>query len=332
MKFVRRAITTALMLGLATGTSAVLAQAAPSGDAYPSRPIRLVVPYSPGGTTDKLARIVANELKGKLGGNAAVIVENKPGAGTIIGTETVTKAAPDGYTLLLGVNTSISSNPLLFKKLPYQVDQLRPVALLSMAPMILSVTPGNPANSIADLIAASKNKKGGLSVATLGNGSSVHLVAELVALKTGMQITPVPYNGSGPALLAVMSGDVDLYGDSIPTSIPLINAGRIKPIAISSGERSPLYPNLPTFEEAGVKGGTVYTWFGVMAPSKTPDAIVAKLNKAINEILEAPAIRGQLEADGNTVRQLSPQGFQEFIDSETKVWASVIKATHIQLD
>jgi tripartite-type tricarboxylate transporter receptor subunit TctC len=201
-----------------------------------------------------------------------------------------------------------------------------------MAPMVLSVNPGNPANTIADLVAASKNKKGGLSVATLGNGSSVHLVVELVALKSGMQITPVPYNGSAPALLAIMSGDVDLYGDAIPTSIPLINAGKIKPIAISSKERSPLYPKLPTFEEAGVKGGTIHTWFGVMAPSKTPNAIVAKLNKAINEILDTPSVRAQLEAEGSIVRTQSPQGFQEFIDSETKVWADVIKATRIQLD
>lgn len=332
MNFIRRTITAALMLALASGASAVLAQAGTGADAaYPNRPIRLIVPYAPGGTTDKLARMVANELRGKLGGNP-VIVENKPGAGAVIGTEAGAKAAPDGYTLLLGVNTAISSNPLLMKKLPYQVDQLRPVALISMAPMVLSVNPGNPANTIADLVAASKNKKGGLSVATLGNGSSVHLVVELVALKTGMQITPVPYNGSAPALLAIMSGDVDLYGDAIPTSIPLINGGKIKPIAISSKERSPLYPKLPTFEEAGVQGGTIHTWFGVMAPSKTPNAIVVKLNKAINEILGTPSIRAQLEAEGSIVRTQSPQGFQEFIDAETKVWADVIKATRIQLD
>lgn len=322
----------ALMLGLATAAPLAMAQPkAPGGASYPSKPIRLIVPFAPGGTTDKLARLLATELSAKLGGNP-VVVENKAGASTIIGTAFVAQATPDGYTLILSTNTGISSNPLLFKKLPYQVDQLRPVALFSMTPVILSVNPANPAHSVADLVKASKLKNGGLSAATLGKGSSIHLVTELISLRTGMQITPIPYNGSGPALMAIVGGDVDLYSDSVPTSIPLINSGKIKPIAISSKERSPLYPNLPTFEEAGIKDGTIHTWFGVMAPSKTPDSVVTTLNKAINDILAMPAIRAQLEAEGSIVRQSSPQGFQDFIDAETKTWAAVIQATQIQLD
>ncbi|MBB5214696.1 Bug family tripartite tricarboxylate transporter substrate binding protein [Parapusillimonas granuli] len=331
MKIIRRLREACLLLSLMAGATASMAPAAHSANLdYPTRPIRLVVPYAPGGTTDVLARLIATELGNKLG--KSVIVENKPGASAIIGTKAVAEAAPDGYTLLLGVNTAISSNPLLFKKLPYRVEQLQPVALIAMTPMVISVTTTDPANSIADLVAASKDRKGGLSFATLGKGSSVHLVAELIALRTGMQITPIPYGGSGPALTAIISGQVDLYGDAITTSIPLINAGKIKPIAISSKERSTLYPNLPTFEESGVTGGTIHVWFGVMAPRGTPDHIITTLNKAVNDILDTPAFSERLKADGSIVRQLSPKGFQDFIDGESKVWESVITATNLQLD
>lgn len=301
-----------------------------SEDNYPSRPIRLVVPYAPGGTTDVLARLVAQRMAKHLG--QTVIVENKPGASTIIATESVAKAAPDGYTVLLGVNTSISSNPLLFKSLPYKVEDFRPVALISKVPIVLSVSKDSPANTVSDLVTMSKSKNGGLSFATVGTGSAIHLVGELIALKTGMDITAIPYKGSGPALLAVMSNEVDLYGDALVTSIPLINDGKIKPIAISSRERSTLYPELPTFEEAGIPDGTIHVWFGMMVPSKTPDVIVNRLNTAVNEALTSEELQARFGAEGTLVEPLDPAQFQAFIDQETSAWAEVITATKIQLD
>lgn len=324
----RKSIVLSAISIMALAMAPALGQAA--ADAYPVRPIHLVVPYAPGGSTDVLARLVAQEMSKRL--SQSVVVQNRSGAGTIIGTGYVSKAAADGYTLLMGVNTSISSNPLLFKKLPYKVDDFRAVALIGLMPMVLSVSKNNPANSVQELVAASASKKGGLSFATLGTGSSVHLMAELIASKTGMSITSIPYPGSGPALNALIAADVDLYGDALATSLPLIKGNRIKPIAISSKQRSALLPEVPTFEEAGVKDGTIHVWFGVMVPKDTPDNIVKTLNTAINDSIQSPELQSRLKAEGTLTESLSPEQFQAVIDRETEAWARIIKSSNIQLD
>lgn len=327
----RKSIKSLLLIASAVMTGTVFAQPVmKADDGYPTRPIKLIVPYSVGGTTDVLARLVSSELSPLVG--QPVVVENRPGGATMIAANFVRRADPDGYTLFMGVNTTFSSNPFIYKNLTYSVDDFSPVALVGKAPMVLSTSVKNPVDSLEEMVSLSQSKDGGVSFATIGKGSSVHLMAELIAMRTGMKMTPIPYNGSGPAINALMANDIDLYADAILTSLPLLNAKSIKPLAISSSERSPLLPDVPTFEEAGIKNGTAYVWFGILAPSGVSADTVTFLNKAINKVLESPKIKERLRSDGIISEPLSPSGFKEFMNADAKVWSEVIRAADIQLD
>jgi tripartite-type tricarboxylate transporter receptor subunit TctC len=322
------------LLGIALGMSALLgpalAQDAPRASTFPNKPIRIVVPYAPGGFTDIVSRLIGQKLTTRLG--QPVIVENKAGASTILGAEMVAKAPADGYTLLMAVTTTLSTNPFLFKKLPYKSSDFTPVALTGLTPFLLLAHPSVPASNVEELKALEKSKPGSLNVATLGNGASTQLVAEMFTAVTGVKLTPVPYKGAGPALSDLIAGHVQLYFDGIATGAPNIRSGRLKGIALAAETRSSALPSLPTFAELGYPKMIAQSWYGLLAPAGTPPEVVMVLNKAVNEALLMPDVHARVVADGAEAPVMSPRQFGELIDSHTKVWEAIIKPLNIQLD
>jgi len=265
-----------LMALVAAGTPWATSTA--GANTYPSKPIRIIVPYAAGGFTDIVSRLVAQKMSIKLG--QPVVVENKAGGSTIIGAETVAKSAPDGYTLLMAVTTTISTNPFLFKKLPYKPSDFIPVALTGLTPFVLSAHPSVPANTLAELLALEKANPGTLNLATLGTGSSTHLVGEMFNSLAGVKLNMIPYKGAGPALNDLMAGHVQLFFDGIATSAPMFRAGKLKGIAITGDSRSQAAPQVPTFAESGLPEMQAASWYGLLAPARTPQAIIDLLNQA----------------------------------------------------
>ena len=317
----------ALMAMAAAGTCAAGAARA---DTYPGKPIRIIVPYAAGGFTDIVSRLVGQKISAKLG--QPVIVENKAGGSTAIGAEYVAKAAPDGYTLLMAVTTTISTNPFLFKKLPYKTSDFVPVALTGLTPFVLSAHPTVAANNLKELIALEKARPGTLNLATLGPGSSTHLVGEMFNGLAGLKLNMVPYRGAGPALSDLMAGHVQLFFDGIATSAPLFRMGKLKGIAISGDSRSPAAPNVPTFAESGLPDMQAASWYGLLAPARTPQAIVDLLNQATNEALQAADVRARVEQDGASAPTLNPKQFGDLIEKHTRTWERIIKPLNISLD
>lgn len=299
-------------------------------DTYPSKPIRIIVPYAAGGYTDIISRLVAQKITAKLG--QPVIVENKAGGSTIIGAEYVAKAAPDGYTLLMAVTTTLSTNPFLFKKLPYKTSDFAPVALTGLTPFVLSANPAVPARTLAELIAIEKAKPGTFNLATLGPGSSTHLVGAMFNAAAGVHLNMVPYRGAGPALSDLMAGHVQLFFDGIATSAPLYRSGKLKGIAISGDARSSAAPEVPTFAESGLPEMQAASWYGLVAPAHTPQAIIDLLNHATNEALLSPEVHARAEQDGAAAPTMSPTQFGELIERHTKTWGRIIEPLNIQLD
>ncbi|MBC7381130.1 MAG: tripartite tricarboxylate transporter substrate binding protein [Burkholderiaceae bacterium] len=319
--------------GVAAGAvmlvSALFMQGA-AAQTYPSKPIRIVVPYAPGGFTDIVARLVARQMTERLG--QPVIVENRAGASTIIGAEYVARAAPDGYTLLMAVTTTLSTNPHLFKKLPYKASDFEPIALAGMTPFVMSAHPSVPANTLKELIELDKAKPGTLNVATLGAGGSSQLVGAMFSAATGIRMTEVSYKGAGPALADVVAGHVQFFFDGIATSVPLYRAGQLKGIGITSETRSPAYPSLPTFVEQGLPNMKAYSWYGLLAPAGTPAPVITLLNSAMNEALQVPEVKARIAADGAQAPIMSPREFGKLIEEHTRVWGNIIKPLNIQLD
>jgi tripartite-type tricarboxylate transporter receptor subunit TctC len=292
--------------------------------------IRIVVPYAPGGYTDIIARLISQKMSERLG--QTVIVENKPGASTILGAEFVAKAPADGNTLLMGVTTTLSSNQFMFRKLPYKTSDFIPVALTGLTPFVLVAHPSVPANNVGELVALAKAKPGTLNVATLGVGASTQLVAEMFKSAARVDIKDVPYKGSAPASTDLLAGHVQLYFDAVPTAMPRVRAGQLKAIGITSEARSPAAPMLATFVESGLPEMVAYSWYGLLAPAGTPQEVVDTLNKAANEALQLPDVRAQVEANGATAPIMSPPEFGALIEKHTKVWEKIIKPLNIQLD
>lgn len=297
---------------------------------YPEKPIKIVVPYAPGGFTDNLARLISQKLSEKL--SQPVIVENKPGASTIIGAESVARSKPDGYTLLMAVTTTLSSNPHLFSKLPYKVSDFKPVALAGLTPFVLVANPSVPANNVQDLISYAKANPGKLTTATLGNGSSTHLVLSMFRSVANADLIDIPYKGASLALSDVMAGHVDLYFDALSTSLPHINAGRLKAIALASEERQETAASIPTFRESGIPEMLAYSWYGLLAPAGTPDHIIETLNLAVNEALASPEIIKKFQSEGAEARLISALAFGELIENHSKTWGDIITSLNIKLD
>ncbi len=311
-----------LYLPLAISSStAVFAQS------YPVKPIRLIVPWPPGATADTAARIVAEKVRDAFG--QQIVVDNRAGASTIIGTEIAAKSPPDGYTLLLAP-FNFGANPSLFAKLPYRsADDFSAVALLGISPILLVVNPRISAYSVKDIISLAAAAPGKLNYASAGNGSSNHLAGELFRSLTGADITHVPYKGGAPAATAVVAGEVQLMFSALSSAIRHVRAGRLRALAVASQVRSAALPAVPTMREAGIRGGEVGAWHGVMAPAGTPGQIVNQLNAEIARALLSPDVKQRLVEFGFDPVGGSPAQFDEFIKSEMARWAKVINAAKI---
>jgi tripartite-type tricarboxylate transporter receptor subunit TctC len=318
--------TFALALGACTLPSLVLAQSEP----WPSRAIKLVVPTAPGGTTDRLARMLALELSKSLG--QPVVIDNRAGAGNSVGTALVAKAPADGYTLLFtGIFNTI--NPGLYPKLPYDyISDFVHVAPMTQGPIVLVARPDFSASTLAQLVALAKAKPGGIDFASGGSGTSGHLTMELFQRTANVKLNHVAYKGAAPALQDVLAGVVPMIALNQDTMLPLVKAGKLKAIAVTSQQRNALFADVPTFVEGGFTDMVVTSWAGLDAPKGTPAAIVERLNTATFKALQLPEMKQRLEADGWQVFASSPREFDTFVRGETERWTRVIKAANIQLE
>jgi tripartite-type tricarboxylate transporter receptor subunit TctC len=304
--------------------------------AWPAKPVRIVVPFAAGGTTDILARALAPELSRVFG--QPFIIENKPGAGGNVGADNVAKSAPDGYSLLMGTVGTHAINPSLYPKMPYDhVKDFVPITLVAGVPNVLVMNPAKAEaygiKSVPDLIRYAKANPGKLNMASSGNGTSIHLSGELFKTMTGTFMVHFPYRGSGPALLDLIGGNMDLMFDNLPSAMPQIKAGKLKALAVTSAERSAAVPELPTIAEAGpVKGFEASSWFGLLAPAGTPMDIVNRLQQETAKALGAPVLKERLLSQGAIPSGMSPGDFSKLIAAETKKWADVVKASGAKVD
>ena len=298
---------------------------------YPTKPVRFVVPFAPGGTTDVLARLIGEKLSVSLG--QQFVIDNQAGAGGNIGTAQVAKAEPDGYTILMGTVGTHAINQSIYPRLPFDpIKDFAPVTLVATVPNVLVVNPEVPVHSVAELIELAKAKPGELNFASSGNGSSIHLSGELFKSMTGVDMVHVPYKGSGPAVVDLLGGQVEMMFDNLPSSAPHIKAGKLRPLGVTSKERSPTLPDVPTIAEAGVPGYEALSWFGVLVPAGTPDAVVTRLQQEIAKILADPAMRERFAELGAVPAGDTPAEFAAFIGSETAKWADVVQKAGITLE
>jgi tripartite-type tricarboxylate transporter receptor subunit TctC len=315
----------AAAFGLVLGNVSAPAMA----DDYPSRPIKIIAPFGPGGPTDIYTRAIAEELRKSL--HQTVFIENRPGAGTTIGTELVAKAALDGYILLM-ISGTQCVNETLYSKKPYQLMRdLVPIAPLVDTDLVLVVTPSLPVKSVAELLALARAKPGALNYGSSGPGSNYHMAGELLKNLTGIDIVHVPYKGSSGARTDILGGQIQLLFDSVPTMAPTIKAGAVRAIATTGKTRSAILPDVPTLDEAGVKGFQASLWVGFMAPAGTPQPIVDLLNRAIAKILSRPDIKAAWSAQGAIPVIMTQPEFKSFMEAEIAKWARLIKDNHIAL-
>ncbi len=320
-------IAAAILLGLSACATAV----AQTADNYPSRPITMVVAFPAAGTTDILARLIGQKLTDKF--KQTVVVENRPGAGGNIGTAFVAKAAPDGYTIMMGTIGTQSINPSLYKKMPYDAAKdFVPITRAAMVPNLLVVNKDAPYNTLAEMMAYGKANPGKLTYGSSGNGTTLHLSGELFNLMSGSKITHIPYKGSTPAVADLMGGQISMIFDNMPSVIQQVKSGRLKALAVTSAQRNPQLPEIPTIQEVGVAGYEVWSWFGLLAPAATPKPIVDKLNASIVDIIKQPDVQAKIIELGAVPVPETSAEFGAFIDAETLKWAKVIKEANIGMD
>ena len=300
-------------------------------DSYPSRPVRLIAPFSAGGGVDIVARLLAQRLSDKWG--QQVIVDNRTGATGIIGTEIAANATPDGYTLLMGNAATHAVNVSLFKKLPYDaVKDFAPITLIGRVPEMLVVHPALPAASVKDLLALARAKPGELTFGSAGAGSPPHLAGELFQSLGKVRFVHVPYKGSAPALADLIAGQINMYFSNILSAVPYVKAGRLRGLGVSSAKRSIVAPDIPTIAEAGLPGYEDYNWYGVLAPKGTPKAIVGKLNTDIVQVIRSKDIEERLTRDGAEVIASSPSEFASFIRDEIQKYAHVVRQSGLRAE
>ena len=311
----------------ASSITALPAQTPLNADDYPSHPVRIIVPFGAGGPTDVYTRAIAEELRKSL--NQAFVEENKPGAGTTIGTDFVAKAAPDGYTLLM-VSGTQAVNETLYTHKPYELMRdLVPIAPLIDSDLVLVVHPSVPAKNLNELLALARARPGTLNYGSSGPGSNYHMAGELLKHLSGVDIVHVPYKGSTGMRTDILSGQIQILFDSVPTMAPMIRAGKVRALGTSGLTRSPILPDVPTIAEAGVSGFQATLWVGFMAPAGTPQPIVEKLNSEITKVVTRPDIKVAWEKTGATPVSMTQSNFKKFMDAQISKWADVIKANRI---
>jgi tripartite-type tricarboxylate transporter receptor subunit TctC len=293
---------------------------------YPDRQVRVIVPYAPGGSTDIAGRLVAQRLAGEL--KQPVVVENRDGAGGNIGADLVAKANPDGYTLLVGTAGGITINPSLYKAMPFDpIRDLAAVAYFGSTPNILVVHPSLPVKSVRELVALARARPGQLNYASAGAGGAVHLAAELFRSMANLDMVHIPYKGSAPALTDLLGGQTQLMFSTLPPALPYVKSAKLRALGVTGVTRSSLVPELPTISEAGLKGYEITQWWGMLAPSRTPAEVVARLNADINRVLRQPELVQQFAALGADPSRNTSEWFAAYIRSETAKWSKVVKAS-----
>lgn len=310
---------------------ALLLLAAPlsMAQAWPARPIRLVVPFPPGGLIDNMARLVGNRLVQELG--QPVVIDNKPGAGGNVGAAEVARAPADGYTLLMA-SPALTISPAIYKNLPYQPSQLAPVALLGRVPNVLLVNPASGIGKVQDLVGRAKAKPGQLNYASNGNGTSLHLSAELFKRRSETFITHVPYRGAAAAITALLSGEVDMMFDNLPSAIGQIQAGKLRALAVTTAQRSTALPDVPTLAEAGMEGFNVSAWFGVAAPAGLPAPVATRLADALQKVVQQPEVAAAMQRQGADPAFMDAASAAAALNADAAQWKQVAAFAKIQLD
>ena len=310
---------------------ALVAPPMAGAQAYPSRPVKLVVPFPPGGSLDIAGRLIAQRLTEMWG--QAVVVENKPGAGGNIGADFVAKSTPDGYTILLGALSTHAVNPNLYAKMPYDaVKDFAPITLIATTPNVLVVNAATPVGNVREFIAWTRANPGKLAFGSGSNGSAGHLAGDLYKVDTGTDAVHIPFKGGAPATQALLAGDTQFMFDNLANAMAQVKAGKLKALAVTTAERSKLVPELPTMAEAGLQGFDISTWYGLFAPAGTPTAIVAKWNADVTKILTTPDMRAKLMADGAEPAPDTPEQFAQMISRELAKYARIIKASGAKVD
>ncbi len=296
---------------------------------YPSKPVRLIIPFPPGGSNDVVGRMIATQLSERLG--KQVVVDNRSGAGGVIGTELTANAPHDGYTLQI-ISLAHSVNPWLYK-LPYDpIKSFTPISILASGPNVLAINPALPVNSVKDLVALAKQKPGELQYASAGIGSFQHLGGELFKLEAGVDMLHVPFKGGGPAMIDVIGGHTKLLFSSLVQTTPHIRSGKLKALGTGGSKRNPVLPDVPTIAEAGVPGYEAVNWWGIVAPAGTPAPIIERLHKAIQEVQTSADVQKQFSSEGAEIVQMSPPEFAAFIEKEMKKWERVVKQGGIKAE
>jgi tripartite-type tricarboxylate transporter receptor subunit TctC len=315
---------------LATGALA-LAPFAVQAQAFPTKALTIVVPFSAGGTTDILARVVGQYMAKDLG--QAVIIDNRAGAGGNIGAQMVARAAPDGYTLLMGTVGTHAINQSLYKKMPFDpIKDFAPITRVALVPNLLVANPSQPFKTVKELIAYAKANPGKVTFASSGSGTSIHLSGEMFQQMAGVEMQHVPYKGSAPALTDLLGGQTAIMFDNMPSVISHVRAGKLRPIAVTTPTRSPALPDVPTIAESGVPGYSATSWFGILAPAATPAPVIAKLNASILKALADPEVKKKLAEQGAEPHGEKPEQFAEFIRSETAKWGQTVKVSGATAD
>ncbi len=319
----------AAVLGVAA--AALPAASAWAQSAYPAKPIRLIVPFPPGGGTDMIARTVAQKVADKH--KWSIVIDNRPGAGGNLGVDAVAKAAPDGYTLVMGQTSNLAINPWLYSKLPYDsLKDLVPVVLVSSAPIVMPAAVNSPYKTFPELVAAAKAKPDAITLGYSGNGTVAHLAGTQATKAAGIELRNVPYKGAAQAMTDLVGGNIDLYMSAVPTLIGQVRNGKLRAVVVTSKTRSSQLPDTPTLAELGYKDFEAISWYGVLAPAGTPAAIVQQLNKAFNEALQQPDVIEKLRTEGGDVLGGTSQKFDQFLRAEVPRWGKIVKESGASLD
>ena len=316
---------------VAAAVAALLPAGPAQAQAYPTRAVKMVVPFPPGGSLDIAGRLIAQKLTDAWG--QPVVVENKPGAGGNIGADFVAKSPPDGYTILMGALSTHAVNPSLYKSMPYDAAKdFAPITLIAITPNVLVVNAASPVTSAKEFIAYAKANPGKLSFGSGSNGSAGHLAGELFKVETGTDAVHIPFKGGAPATQALLAGDTQFMFDNLANAMAQVKAGKLRALAVTTANRSPLAPDLPTMAEAGLPGFDISTWYGFFAPAGTPPAVVAKWSADVAKVLNAPDVRAKFVADGAEPTPNSPEQFAQFIAREQAKYARIVKASGAKVD